>query len=687
MKKYETKDIRNLALVGHSDCGKTTIAEALLYYTKAITRMGKIEEGNTVSDFDPEEISRKISIGLSVLPFEWEGKKVNLIDTPGYFDFEGQVLAALRAAESALMVIDASAGIEVGTEKYWKYTEKIDLPRVIFLNKMDKPNVDFNVNVSDLHQNFGKKVVPLTLTLGMGESFEGLIDIMDKKAYKYDGFQRTEVEIPEIRVAEVEEVYNQVVELIAMTDDSLMEKYFEGESFTDKEIRQGMTTAILEGSCVPLIAGCATTGAGIDLLLESIIKYMPSPADERAHTGFRPVEGEVPTMSVDSPMSCAIFKTIVDPFIGKISIFKAVTGKVEKNTEIYNSTKGQEDKAAGLFYLQGKKQIPTDEVVAGDIGAFSKLEITETGDTISDKNHLQVYKKAKLPASSLTFAITATAKSDEDKLGPSLQKLHEEDATFLISRNQETKQLLISGLGNVQLEAYMNKLKNNYGVSTEIVPLVVPYRETIKGRSDVQGRHKKQSGGAGQFGDVFIRFEPIEEGFEFAEEVFGGAVPKNYFPAVQKGLEESMEEGLLAGFPVTGVKATLYDGSYHPVDSNEMAFKIAASLAFKKGIKEANPILLEPIYSVHIVIPDAYLGDVMGDMNKRRGRILGMEQDEEGNQIVNSEAPYAELTQYAIDLRSMTQGRGDFSMEFSHYEEVPRDISEKIIEKAQKEEN
>lgn len=682
MKKYDTKHIRNLALVGHSGSGKTSLSEGLLYKTGGTTRLGHVENGNTVSDFDKEEIARGASIALSVVPVEWEDCKINLLDAPGYFDFEGQVLSALRAAEAALMVIDASAGIEVGTEKYWQYTEKIGLPRIIFLNKMEKEHVDFNVRISELHQRLGKKVVPLTLTLGMGESFEGLIDIMDKKAYHYDGFDRKEIEIPEDRRAEVDAAYDEIVEVIAMTDDALMEKYFNGESFSEAEIRRGMTAAILDGSAVPLIAGSATSGAGLDLLLDAVVKYMPSPDDERAHSGFRPMEGEARPMRADQPLSGVIFKTIVDPFVGKISIFKVVSGAYKKGQEFYNASQKRAEKPGGLFFLRGKEQMDAEEVFAGDIAAFSKLEDSRTGDTFSDAKAPVVYKKLKLPEPTLTFAIEADSKNDEDKIGHALQRLSEEDPSFVVGRNAETKQMTIAGLGNVQLEIMMNKLKNNFSVSAHTVPLRIPYRETIKGKSDVQGRHKKQTGGAGQFGDVFIRFEPIEEGFEFAEEVFGGSVPKNYFPAVEKGLRESLERGPLAGYPVTGIKATLYDGSYHPVDSNEMAFKTAAQIAFKKGVQEATPVLLEPVMSLSIVVPDEYLGDVMGDMNKRRGRILGMEQDEDGNQVVSAEAPYAEVAQYAIDLRSMTQGRGHFTMEMLGYEEVPANIAEKIIEEA-----
>ncbi|WP_053942524.1 elongation factor G [Kallipyga gabonensis] len=685
MKKYDSKNIRNLALVGHSGSGKTTLSESLLYLSKALARPGKVEDGNTVSDWDKEEIARQISISLSVLPVEWKETKINLLDAPGYFDFAGQVLTALRASESALMVIDASAGIEVGSEIYWNYMEKIDLPRIIFLNKMDKPNVDFNTRIHELHQEFGKKVLPLTLTLGMGEDFEGIIDIMEMKAYKYDNFKVKEVEVPEIRVEEAKAAFNEIVEVIAMTDDDLMEKYFAGEEFTDDEVRRGLSAAILNGSAVPLIAGSATMGAGLDLLLDAVKKYMPAPNSPGVNLGFRPEEGELPEVDKNGPLSAVIFKTTVDPYVGKISYVKVVSGSLKKG-DIYNASKDSSERPSGLFFMRGKTQEDTDEIVAGDIGAFAKLDKTETGDTISDKDHVVRYKGLKLPASNLTFAIQADSKNDEDKLTPSLNKLSEEDGTFQLDRNADTKQLLIRGLGNVQLEAMMNKLKTNYGVNVHRVPLVIPYKETIRKTSEVQGRHKKQSGGAGQFGDVWIRFEPIDEGFEFDEEVFGGAVPKNFFPAVEKGLEESLGSGPLAGYPVTGIKAVLYDGSYHPVDSNEMAFKTAAHIAFKKGVTEANPVLLEPVMTLQVTIPDAYLGDIMGDMNKRRGRILGMEQDEDGNQIVNAEAPFAELTEYAIDLRSMTQGRGSFTMDFNSYEEVPHEIAEKIIEEANIEE-
>ena len=681
MKNYKTSKIRNLALVGHSGAGKTSLTEALLFKSGVIDKKGKTESGNTVSDYEKQEKKRNISLQTSIIPIEYNDFKINFIDSPGFFDFEGEVLQALRAAESALFVIDGEKGIEVGTEKYWKYTQKINLPSVIFINKLDKENAHFNKVVSDLHIEFGKKIIPLTLMLGEGENFEGIIDVMDKKAYSYENDEKKELEIPEIRMAEVEEVYNQVIEAVAESDDELMEKFFEGEEFTDEEIREGLSKAILEGKVVPLLAGSTEKMIGLTSLLDVICKYMPAIDDESANIGFRVADGyEAFDTKEDAPFSAVVFKTLADPFLGKISIFKVISGAISKDDKLYNATKDTDEKISSLFFLRGNEQIKADKVVAGDIGAFAKLEKTQTGDTLCSKENKIEYKKINYPKPVLFYAIKAVSRADEDKISEALQKLNEEDPTFANEMNRETSQQVLSGLGNVQLEVLMDKLKDNYSVNTEIIEYKIPYRETIKGKSDVQGKHKKQSGGAGQYGDVFIRFEPSEEDFVFDEEVFGGAVPKNYFPAVEKGLEESLAEGPLAGYKVTGIKATLYDGSYHPVDSNEQAFKTAARLAFKKGIEEADPILLEPVMSLEINVPEENMGDVMGDMNKRRGRILGMEPQADGSQIIKAEAPLSEVLTYAIDLRSQTSARGSFSMEFVRYEEVPKEITQKVVE-------
>ncbi|MDU3211028.1 elongation factor G [Anaerococcus sp.] len=681
MKNYTTDKIRNLSLVGHSGSGKTSLIEALLYKTGAIDKKGRVEDGSTVSDYENQEKKRHISIQTSIIPIEFEDYKINFIDSPGFFDFEGEVLQALRASEAALFVIDGENGIEVGTEKYWKYTQEINLPSIIFVNKLDKENANFNKIVSDLHIEFGKKVIPLTLMLGEGDKFEGIIDVLDKKAYTYENGVKKEVEIPEIRLAEVDAVYEEIIEAVAETDDSLMEKFFEGEEFSESEFIKGLSQAILEGTVVPLIAGSSEKEIGLTQLLEVITRYMPSIDDEAANIGFRVKDGyEAFTPREDGPFSAVVFKTLADPFLGKISIFKVLSGAINKDDKIFDVNKDEELKASNLFFLRGKEQIKTDKLVAGDIGAFSKLDILSTGDTLASKDKPIEYKPIKYPKPVLFYAINPISKNDEDKISEALSRLIEEDPTLKDERNIETHQQILSGLGNVQLEVILDKLRDNYSVNTEVVEYKIPYRETIKGKSDVQGKHKKQSGGAGQYGDVFIRFESTDEEFLFDEEVFGGAVPKNYFPAVEKGLEESLVEGPLGGFKVTGIHATLYDGSYHPVDSNEQAFKTAARLAFKKGIEEADPILLEPVMKLEIKVPEENMGDVMGDMNKRRGRILGIEPQADGSQIILAEAPLSEVLTYAIDLRSQTSARGSFSMEFERYEEVPKEITQKVIE-------
>lgn len=685
MKVYGTDKIRNLALVGHSGSGKTNLTEAMLFVSGETKRMGSVAAKNTHSDFSKEEIDRQSSIGTSVIPVEWKENKVNIIDTPGYMDFVGETYSALRAAEAALLVIDATSGIEVGTELIWKYTEKIDLPRIIFVNKIDDENVSFRKVMEQLEEEFGKKVIPFTIPIGEGPEFRGVTDVIFQKGYEYKDGKPVEIELNLEQIKATERIYEEIAEVVAESDEALMEKFFSGEKFTREDLLRGVTSALLDGRAVPLVVGAAEKAIGIDLLLNLIVNYMPNPGDDRAHIGFRREDGESAVVDVKEPFSAVVFKTIVDPFVGKISIFKVLSGKLTKDFPAYNANRDKTEKLGSLVVLRGKAQLEVNEVVAGDIAATTKLAVTETGDTLCDKNKPVKYKALKYPQPTLFFAIEPVSKGDEDKIGTALTRLQEEDPSFVVSRNAETKQLTIGGQGNVQLQVIMDKMKNMFGVEVKVIPFIIPYRETIKGTASVQGRHKKQSGGAGQYGDVWVRFEPNAEGFVFAEEVFGGAVPRNFFPAVEKGIVESMEHGVLAGYPVVNFKATLYDGSYHDVDSNEMAFKIAASLAFKKGMEEAKPVLLEPIMRVEVSIPDDYLGDVMGDMNKRRGRILGMDQQDDGTQLLIAEAPHAELFEYAIDLRAMTQARGNFTMEFVRYEEVPAVISEKIVEKAKKE--
>ncbi|MGJ0847561.1 elongation factor G [Tissierella praeacuta DSM 18095] len=685
MKTYSADKIRNVALLGHSSSGKTTLTEAVLFATGVTKRQGRVEDGNTVSDFDKEEIARKVSIGTTVIPVEWKDTKFNLLDTPGYFDFIGEMYGAKRASEGSVLLVDASSGIEVGTEKAWKNLEKYVTPRIIFLNKMDKEEVDFDNLLSNLKETFGDKIVPFTLPIGVSNGFKGFVSVIDAKAYEYNGIQRKEVEITEEQKIEVESIKEGLMEKVAETDEALMEKYFEGEEFTQDEIAKGLKTAVINGDLVPLIVGSAEKAIGCDFLLEIIERYIPSPKEIGIVKGMKEDNEIERKIDVNEPFSGIVFKTIIDPFVGKLTLFKVVSGKITKDMELYNSTKDKVEKLGGLFVLRGKNQIEVSEIQAGDIGATAKLNFTRTGDTLCSKNNPILYEEIKYPQPTLFLAVEPKAKGDEEKIGVSLQKLTDEDPTFIVQRNAETKQLLIGGQGNMQLTVIVDKLKNAFGVEVNLTNPKIAYRETIKGTASVQGKHKKQSGGAGQYGDVHIRFEPCEEKFVFAEEVFGGAVPRNYFPAVEKGLVDSLEHGVLAGYPVVNMKATLFDGSYHPVDSNEMAFKIAASLAFKKGMEAAKPILLEPIMKYEISIPEDYMGDVMGDMNKRRGRILGMEQQDDGTQKVSAEAPHSEMFEYAIDLRAMTQARGSFTMEFARYEEVPSNIAEKIIAEAKAE--
>ncbi|EFI42464.1 translation factor GTPase family protein, partial [Peptoniphilus sp. oral taxon 386] len=610
MKVYKTEQVRNLALVGHSGSGKTNLTEAMLFQSGATKKIGHVSEKNTISDFSKEEMERGTSIGTSIIPVEWRNYKVNIIDTPGYLDFIGEAYGALRASEAVLMVIDATAGVEVGTERMWKYTEKIGLPRIIFVNKIDGENVNFRKLMEELENSFGKKVIPFSVPIGEGESFVGVTDVIYQKGFKYKNGAPEETELTHDQVKATERMYEEIAEVVAGSDEVLMEKYFSGEKFTREDLLRGVTSALLSGDAVPLLVGSGEKGIGIDILLNTIVNYMPAPDDERAHLGFRYDEGEERTVDAKEPFAAVVFKTITDPFVGKISIFKVISGKLTKDTPIYNMNKEETEKLGGLFVIRGKTQFEVTEIEAGDIGATTKLGATETGDTLCDKAHGVKFKKLQYPAPVLYYAIEPKTKGDEEKLGTSLKRLREEDPSFTIERNTETKQLTIGGQGKVQLDVILEKLKNMFGVEVNIIPFIIPYRETIKGTASVQGKHKKQSGGAGQYGDVWVRFEPCEEDFVFDEEVFGGSVPKNYFPAVEKGIIESKEHGVLAGYPVTNFKAVLYDGSYHDVDSNEMSFKIAASLAFKKGMEEAKPTLLEPIMKVEVSIPDSYLGDV-----------------------------------------------------------------------------
>lgn len=680
MKTYNTDKIRNVALIGHGGCGKTTLTESLLYITKVTNRMGKVEDGNTVSDFDKEEKDRQFSIGTSVIPIEYDDTKINFLDTPGYFDFLGEVYGALKVANGAVIVMDASSGIEVGTEKAWKYTEQLKMPKIIMLNKLDKENVKFDQVIEMLKEKFGKKIVPFAVPIGEAESHVGYINVITNEAYKLVDRQSVPAQPSDDLIQRANELKAQLMEVVAETDEDMLEKFFNGEEFTDEEINEGLKKAVLNCEIVPVVIGASIKGMGSRLLLNTIIKYLPCVKDNSHVEGIYEDKKEVRNICDDGPLSAFVFKTTVDPFVGKITLFKVMSGIMEKDTDIYNAATQETERLGNIFFVRGKEQVETNKICAGDIGATSKMQHFKTGDTISTKSNPIIYEKINFPKPCYFMAVYAKTKDSDEKVGIGLHKLNEEDPSFIIERNVETKEQIIGGQGNLQLAVLASKLKNNFKVEVDLTNPKVAYRETIKGKSDVQGKHKKQSGGAGQYGDVRIKFEPTSgTEFEFAEEIFGGSVPRNYIPAVEKGLKECLDKGVLAGCKVVNVKATLYDGSYHDVDSNEMAFKIAASLAFKKGIQEAKPVLLEPISKVNINIPDEYMGDVMGDMNKRRGKILGMEQQEDGTQLVIAEVPTAEMYTYAIDLKSMTQARGSFEMEFLRYDEMPVHMAEKVI--------
>ncbi|MDR5660076.1 elongation factor G [Serpentinicella sp. ANB-PHB4] len=680
MKIYETDRIRNIALLGHGGSGKTTLAEAALFTAKYTNRIGTIEDGNTTSDFDKEEINRRLSINTSLLPMEWQNYKINFLDSPGYFDFIGEVQSAVKVSGGIIILADATSGIEVGTEKAWNYAIDKKKPTFIFVNKMDRENANFKKVLEELREKFGKKIAPFQIPLGEQESFVGNINVVKMVARKYDGETCKDDSIPEDLMEEVQSIRELLLESVAESDDALLDKYFSGEPFTEEEIREGLRKGVINGDIVPVICGAASKNIGIHTLLEMICDYSPSPVDMPPKQGDNPVTNKVEerTLGPSEPFSAQVFKTIVDPYIGKISLFKVISGRLTADMEVLNANKNQKEKLGSPFLLRGKQQIEVDEVNAGDIAAVAKLQHTLTGDTLCSVEKPIVYSDIEFSTPQLFLAVEPKARGDEEKIGNGLQRLAEEDPTFQFERNKETKQTIIKGQGELHLRVITSKLKNKFGVEVQLSDPKVPYRETIKSKSDVQGKHKKQSGGHGQYGDVKIRFEPTASDFEFAEEIFGGAVPKSYIPAVEKGIKDCMEKGVLAGYPVTNIKAVLYDGSYHDVDSSEMAFKIAASLAFKKGISEAKPVLLEPIMKVEIKVPDEYMGDIMGDINKRRGRILGME-PKGGQQCIIAEVPQAEMFKYAIDLRSMTQSRGSFEMDFARYEEVPQMISEKVV--------
>ncbi len=674
------ENIRNVAVIGHSGEGKTSVCEAILFNARATDRLGKVTEGNTVTDYDEQEIARKMSISLSVAYVMWDNVKINLLDVPGFYDFEGELSEALRAAGGALIVTGASGTLTVGAEKAIDTCLKNKIPMVIFINGMDKENADYAGTVAALKEKYAAKIAPIQIPLMEGNKMIGYINALKDAAYQFTGTGLKDIPIPDDMRGTLADMQASLTETAAENDEQLLDKYFGEGALTRDEVILGIRKGIYNVNTIPVMAGSALQNRGIINLIEEIVKYMPN-AVERREILAQSEDGEelIPiSCKAMAPFAAQVFKTTVDPFVGKLNIMKVFRGILKAGSTVYNANTGKTERISQIYLLKGKKQEPTAELGAGDIGAVSKLANTNTGDTLCDESAKVKFDPIHFPRPVLSMAIYAEKKGEEDKIFQGLNRLAEEDRSFTVTKNPETGEMILNGQGETQLDVINRKLKAKFNVSAVLKTPKIAYRETIRKTVEAEGKHKKQSGGHGQYGHCKVRFEPCEGTFEFAEEVVGGSVPKQYIPAVEKGLAECLPHGVLAGYPVTGLRAVLYDGSYHDVDSSEMAFKLAAALAFKEGLKNAHPVLLEPIMKLKIGIPEAYLGDIMGDMNKRRGRILGIDLVD-NMQVVNAEAPQAELQKYATDLRSMTQGRGKFVMELARYEEVPPAESEKIV--------
>lgn len=683
MNIYTTDKIRNVALLGHGGCGKTSLAEAMAYLSGITSRMGKVDDGNTVSDFGKEEQKRKISISTSVIPIEWEGYKINLLDTPGFFDFAGEVEEAISAAGAAIIVVNGKSGVEVGAQKAWELCEKYKLPRMIYVSNMDVDNASFRQVVEDMTAMFGKKMAPFHLPIRENEKFVGYVNVITETGNRWQGKEVVECEVPEYNKANLQICRDTLMEAVAETSEEMMERYFGGETFSEAEIRAALRTNVCDGSIVPMTMGSNVLCQGMYTLIDDIIKYFPSP-ENREVAGINMKTNEIYHADYDfsKAKSAYIWKTIVDPFIGKYSLIKVNSGVLKTDDTLYNVDKDIEEKIGKIYVMQGNKPIEVKELHAGDIGALAKLTGARTGNSLSTKAVTIKFGKWDMPVPYTYMRYNPKNKGDVDKISQALQKISHEDLTMKMVNDSENRQMLLYGMGDLHLDVIASKLLNEYKVEIELSKPKVAFRETIRKTSDVDSKYKKQSGGHGQYGHVKMKFEPsgnLEEPYVFEQIVVGGAVPKNYFPAVEKGIQESVLKGPMAAYPVVGVKAILYDGSYHPVDSSEMAFKTAAIQAFKKGFMEASPVLLEPIASVKVTVPDSYTGDVMGDLNKRRGRVLGMNPAPGGKQIIEADVPMMGLFGYCTDLRSMTGGRGEYEYKFARYEQAPSDVQEKEV--------
>lgn len=684
MQQHTTEQMRNVVLLSHSGAGKTSLSEAMLYSSGAITRLGKVDQGNTTSDYDPDEVKRNISIYLSLVPCEWQGLKVNLFDTPGYADFVGEVMAAVRVADGAVIVVCAASGVEVGTELVWDYAEERKIPRLVFVNKINRENADFLKALAELQVNFGKRCLPVSLPIGAQQNFTGVVDLVTMKAYS----QNQEGEIPDSLRSQAEEFREKLVEAVAETDDNLIAKYLEGEALTEEEIRRGLRVATLSGQVVPVLVGSALENLGTTILLDSINHYLPSPQDRDHISATNTQLKQEETISPDptAPLAALVFKTSADPYVGKLTYFRVYAGTLYSDSTVWNATKNRQERIGQLFVLRGKAQEPVPHLVAGDVGAVAKLAETSTGDTLCGRDHPLALPAIEFPPPSMSMAVHPKTKADLDKLGSSLSRLAEEDPSLQVRREADTMETILSGMGETHLDVVADKMLRKFGVNVRIETPKVPYKETITNSARAEYKHKKQTGGHGQYAHVFLELEPLSRGTgcEFSNRIVGGAVPKNYIPAVEKGVLEALHEGVMAKYPVVDIKATLYDGTYHTVDSSDMAFKIAGAHALRKGLSEGQPVLLEPIMSMRITVPESFTGDIMGDLNSKRGKVMGMT-PQGGWNVIEAQAPLPEVQRYAIDLRSMTQGRGNFQMEFSHYEEVPAHVAQRVIAAREKE--
>ncbi|NCO67281.1 MAG: elongation factor G [Nitrospirae bacterium CG_4_10_14_0_8_um_filter_41_23] len=686
MASLEVDKIRNIAVVAHGGAGKTTLVEAMLFDSASTDRFGNVEDGTTTTDYEPEEIARKITITSSIAFCGWNGHRINLIDTPGFINFLEDTRGCLRAVDGAIVIVSAISGVKAETQKIWKYASEFEVPMVVFINKMDKETANFFRAVGELEKAFGTEALPLQVPIGSGDSFTGIVDLIKMKAFKFNNGKAEESDIPAEILAEVEEYRRKLVEKIAESDDTLLEKYLEGGMLSDDEIIKGVREGSLTKRFIPVTCGSAIRNIAVPQLLDTVLLCLPSPSEM---VRISPIRGKNPKDGKEierkplktEPLSAYVFKTIADPYAGRLSIFRVYSGIFRADSNILNATTGAKERIGQVFYLMGKKQVSAQTIGPGEIGVVAKLKETYTGDTLSDESHPIVFEKVKFTDPIISYAIAPKSKGDEDKVSTSLHRILEEDPTLRFQRDEETKEMLLSGMGQVHLEVTLERLKRKFGVEVVMKTPKVPYKETIKVLTRAQGRYKKQSGGRGQYGDCYIEIEPLPRGggYEFVDKIVGGSIPRQYIPAVEKGIIETMHEGVIAGYPIVDLKVKLYDGSYHTVDSSEMAFKIAGSMALKKAIQDAKPVLLEPIMQVEVITPDDTLGSVIGDLNSKRGRVQGVEPQAGGNQKITSLVPMSEMLTYANQLHSLTSGRGFYSMEFLHYEELPAHLTQKII--------